>query len=104
MNNHGRIGLRSSKDNWFTCVDTAVLMDGMLSTSAKQVFFILCAIAGFGSRSCSPANNEVAQAAFTSEERLLRMYEELEDRGVIIRDGKTIYIIGHNAPCYEEDS
>lgn len=112
MNNQGKIGLRSSRDNWFTCVDTVVLMDKELSQTAKLVFMVLCAIAGFGSRSCSPSNEEVADVADVSVRTVIRAYRELEARGVITResrfdDGQQVssctFIIGHNAPCYGEE-
>ena len=96
-------GLRYSRDNWFTCIDTAVLTDKYLSTSAKQVFFVLCMIAGFGHRSCSPSDDQVADITCNSLDRLQHFYEELEERGVIIREGKTIHLVGHNASCYDEE-
>ena len=113
MSNKGVTGLRYSRDNWFTCVDTVVLMDKELSQTAKLVFMVLCAIAGFGSRSCSPSNEDVADVADVSISTLRRAYKELEARGVIERearfeDGQQIssctFIIGHNAPCYGEEN
>ena len=104
MSNNPKVsGLRNSRDNWFTCVDTAVITDKYLSLSAKNVFFALCVIAGFGYRSCSPSDEEVAEITCESLQRLHVFYEELEDRGVIVRDGEVIHIIGHNAPCYREE-
>ncbi len=103
MSNKGITGLRYSRDNWFTCIDKAVLTDKYLSTSAKQVFFTLCMIAGFGYRSCSPSDEEVVGITCNSVERLHHFYDELEDRGLIVREGETIHLIGHNAPCYDEE-
>ena len=104
MSNKSITGLRYSRDNWFTCIDTAVLTDKFLSTSAKQVFYVLCMLAGFGSRSCSPTAEQVADITCNTLQKLHLYYEELQDRGVIAIEEGTIYIIGHNAPCYEEDA
>ena len=103
MNSQTITGLRSSKDNWFTCVDIEVLSDGTLSLEAKLVFTILCMIAGFGYRSCEPSDEEVADLAGVSVRTLYRAYYELENRGVISRNEWTVSLIGHNAPCYSEE-
>ena len=96
-------GLRYSSDNWFTCVDTVVLVDCELSHTAKCIFAVLCMIAGFGHRSCSPSDDYVSVTARVPVSTVLNAYQELEARGVIVRDGKVIYLIGHNAPCYREE-
>lgn len=98
-------GLRSSKDNWFTCVDTEVLKDEVLSPEAKLVFCVLCMMAGFGYRSCASDDDEVADLAGLSIRTLYRVYDELEGRGVISRTRTDwhIQLIGHNAPCYSEE-
>ncbi len=112
MSNHGKIGLRSSRDNWFTCVDTVVLMDKELSPIAKYVFTVLCMLAGFGSRSCSPSNEELAGITGLSKRTVIYSVKELEARGVIEREARfddsqqvssRTFIIGHNAPCYGEE-
>lgn len=103
MNKQTITGLRCSKDNWFTCVDTEVLRDIALSLEAKLVFAILCSIAGFGCRSCRPNDWEVAASADVSVLMVQRAYEELEARGVIIFEGEVIRLIGHNALCYREE-
>ena len=103
MSNQKVTGLRYSKDNWFTCIDTVVLTDKYLSTNAKNVFFVLCMLAGFGYRSCSPTNEEVAEITCNSVNKVLWLYKELEDRGLIVREENTIHLIGHNAPCYSEE-
>lgn len=98
-------GLRYSSDNWFTCVDKAVLLDDKLSLSAKFIFAVLCMMAGFGHRSFSAADFFVADMASVPVSAVLEAYQKLEARGVIAREGEVIYLIGHNAPCYsEEDS
>ncbi len=99
----GITGLRYSRDNWFTCVDTAVLADKELSQSAKIIFAVLCMLAGFGHRSCEPDDETVPDITGISADTLRSAYQELEDRGVIARDGKVIYLIGHNASCYSEE-
>ena len=96
-------GLRYSRDNWFTCVDTAVLADKELSQSAKIIFAVLCMLAGFGHRSCKPDDETIPEITGISADTLRSAYQELEARGVITRNGKVIYIIGHNAPCYSEE-
>lgn len=63
MNNQEVTGLRYSSNNWFTCIDTVVMTDKELSLTAKSVFAVLCAIAGFRHRSCSPSDEEVADLA-----------------------------------------
>ena len=78
MNTPSVSGLRSSLDNWFTCVDTAVITDKHLSLSAKKVFFVLCMIAGFGYRSCSQSNRKVAEITCNSVQKLYHLYEEDE--------------------------
>ena len=103
MNKQTITGLRSSKDNWFTCVDTEVLGDTVLSPEAKLVFSLLCMISGFGCRSCTPDDKEVADMANISVRALYRAYYELEARSLICRSGKLIQLIGHNAPCYSEE-
>lgn len=96
-------GLRYSHDNWFTCVDTAVLADKELSQSAKIIFAVLCMLAGFGYRSCEPDDQTVADLAGVEVSTLRSVYEELEARGVIAREGEIIRLIGHNASCYYEE-
>lgn len=103
MHNEGIIGLRYSRDNWFTCVDTAVLTDEELSSLSKYIFTELCVLAGFGHRSCEPDDEKLADLAGVSVNTLLRMYKELEARGVIAREGEVIRLIGHNASCYSEE-
>ncbi|MBR1658128.1 MAG: hypothetical protein IJ697_06655 [Synergistaceae bacterium] len=103
MINQKVTGLRYSKDNWFTCIDTVVLTDKYLSTNAKNVFFALCMLAGFGYRSCSPSTEQVADITCNSVNKVLWLYQELENRGLIVREGDTIHLIGYNAPCYNED-
>lgn len=99
----GVTGLRYSRDNWFTCVDTAVLADKGLSQLAKIIFAVLCMLAGFGYRSCEPDDEEVANLAGVEVSTLRSMYEELGGRGVIAREGGLIQLIGHNASCYSEE-
>lgn len=96
-------GLRSSEDNWPTYVDTEVLSDETLSPEAKLVFSLLCMIAGFGHRSCTPYDEVVAEMADMSVRALYRAYYELETKGLICRSGYLIQLIGHNAPCYNEE-
>ena len=96
-------GLRHSSDNWFTCVDTVVLADKELSQPAKMIFAVLCMVAGFGHRSCEPDDENAAELASVTVDTLRSAYQELEARGVIARDGKVIYLIGHNASCYSEE-
>ena len=64
---------------------------------------MLCTIAGFGYRACSPSIQEVADMADVSVRTVQRVYRELEDRGVISREEDVIRLIGHNAPCYSEE-
>ena len=96
-------GIRYSRDNWFTCIDTVVLADKELSYTAKCVFAVLCMVAGFGHRSCSLSDEEASDVAGISIRTLHRAYRELEARGIILRYGNTIHIIGYNAPCYDEE-
>ena len=96
-------GIRYSRDNWFTCVDTVVLADKELSCTAKCILAILCMTAGFGHRSCSLSDEEAADIAGISIRTLHRAYRELEARGIIFRDDNMIHIIGYNAPCYDEE-
>ena len=103
MSNQNVTGLRSNKDNWFTCVDTEVLKDEVLSPEAKLVFSVLCMMAGFGYRSCDPADDEVADFADLSIRALYPVYYELEARGLISRTGWHIQLIGHNSPRYREE-
>lgn len=106
------IALQDCRDNWFTCIDNKVLRDRKLTFRAKYIFSVLCMIAGFGHRSCSPSNKEVADIVGVSERTIIRAYKELEARGVITREarinengqGKSItYLIGCDAPCYSEE-
>lgn len=103
MNNKIITGLRCSKDNWFTCIDIEVLCDEYLLPSEKLIFSVLCMIAGFGYRTCSPKVEEVAEISGFSVRTVRRVYKELEARGVIVREGDVIRLIGHNAPCYSEE-
>ena len=103
MTNKTITGLRCDKDNWFTCIDIEVLSDDYLLASEKLVYAVLCVIAGFGSRTCSPKAEEVAEISGFSVRTVFRAYKELEARGVIFRDGDVIRLIGHNAPCYSEE-
>ena len=103
MNGQELTGLRYSSDNWFTCVDTVVMTDKYLSPIAKYVFAVLCAIAGFGCRSCSPSDEEVADLAGVAVRTVLRAYDELAARGVISRTESNIWLIGHHASCYGEE-
>ena len=97
-------GLRYSKDNWFTCVDTDVLMDLHLSGQEKLVFSVLCMFAGLGYREVlHPDIRLVACASDLSVSAVQRIYRDLENKGVIIRDKNMIHLIGHNAPCYGEE-
>ena len=104
-NSHQTItGLRYSRDNWFTCVDTVVMLDEELYAEAKYLFAVLCAIAGFGHRSCVPDNETIAGLMDVPEGMLKPLYDNLEARGVIMRDDEgVIHLIGHNAPCYSEE-
>lgn len=103
MMNETKAGLRCSKDNWFTCVDIEVLGDDYLLASEKLIYAVLCVTAGFGSRTCSPEVEEVAEISGYSARTVRRAYKELEARGVIAREGEAIRLIGHNAPCYSEE-
>lgn len=96
-------GLRCSKDNWFTCIDTAVLSDEYLLPSEKLVYSVLCMIAGFGHRTCSPSIEEVADITGYSVRTVHRAYKELDARGIIAQEGEVIRLIGHNAQCYGEE-
>ena len=96
-------GLRYDRDNWFTCIDIAVMCDEYLLPSEKLIFSVLCMIAGFGYRTCSPSIEEVADISGFSARTVRRVYKELEARGVIEREGEAIRLIGHNAPCYSEE-
>lgn len=93
-------GLRYSKDNWFTCIDTVVLTDTELSVKARCVYAVLCAMAGFGNRSCEDTAMVAANLAGLSVQVVQQAYRELESRGVISRDAEGISLIGHNALCY----
>lgn len=98
------IGLRYSRDNWFTCVDTAVLADKNISPIAKCVFAVLCMSAGFGHRSLTPNDEEIAELSGISLQTLHKAYRELESRSLIFPYDGRIIINGHNAACYcEED-
>lgn len=96
---------RDRSDFWFTCVDSNVIRDEELSITAKYIFSVLCMLAGFGHRSCSPSNETVAEAAGISISTLRRGYKELEARGAIIRepgfspDGQQISCITHLVGC-----
>ena len=103
MSNQAITELRYSRDNWFTCVDTAVLADKELSHTAKCIFAVLCMLAGFGHRSCSPSDEYISVTARVPVSTVLEAYQELEARGVIASEGNVIYIIGHNASCYREE-
>ena len=104
MSNKKITGLRYSRDNWFTCVDTAVLADKNISLTAKCVFTVLCMSAGFGRRSLIPNDEEVAELAGISVRTLRNAYRELESQSLIFPYDGRIIINGHNAACYcEED-
>lgn len=103
MTDKTKAGLRCSKDNWFTCIDIEVLGDDYLLASEKLIYVVLCVTAGFGSRTCSPEVEEVAEISGYSARTVRRAYKELEARGVIAREGEEIRLIGHNAPCYSEE-
>ena len=77
---------RDSGDFWFTCVDSDVIANKELSLMAKYIFSVLCMIAGFGHRSCSPSNKKIAQIAGFSESTIANAIEELEAKGAIIRE------------------
>ena len=77
---------RDRTDFWFTCVDSDVIANKELSLMAKYIFSVLCMIAGFGHRSCSPSNQEIANIAGFSESTITRAIEELEAKGAIIRE------------------
>lgn len=96
-------GLRYSNDNWFTCVDTAVLADKEISPTAKCVFAVLCMSAGFGHRSLNPNDEEIAELSGISVRTLHRAYRELESRSLIFPYDGRIIINGHNAACYCEE-
>ena len=104
-NNQCITGIRYSRDNWFTCVDIDVCVDEILSQMAKSVYAILCDIAGFGHRSCTPDDHEVAYLSNISTYALIEAYKELKARVVISRDCKehSSCLIGHNAHCYNEE-
>lgn len=103
MNNTKVIGLRSSRDNWFTCVDTEVISDTELAPEARFLFAVLCMTAGFGERTCSISDEELSELTGHPVDFLPIIYRDLEARGVIIRDGHNFTLIGHNAPCYSEE-
>lgn len=106
----------SAKDKneyWFAKVDVAVIRDKSLSQNAKWIFTVLCTFADKDTRGCWPSNKAVAEAADVSERTVRRAYKELEARGLITREsrfntsGQTSsysLIVGHNAPCYGEDT
>lgn len=101
MSNQSMIITRSVRDNWETCVDTVVLKDEKLSITARGVFALLCVIAGWGHRSCSPSLQEVAKLAGLSESTTASTLKRLEARGVIEYEDEVIYLIGSDAACYE---
>ncbi len=103
MTNKKTAGLRCSKDNWFACIDIEVLGDDYLLASEKLVYAVLCVIAGFGSRTCTAEVDEVAEISGFSARTVRRAYKELEARGIIVREGEVIHLIGHNATCYSEE-
>lgn len=103
MTNQTITGLRYRKDNWFACIDIDVLCDDYLLPSEKLIYSVLCMIAGFGYRTCSPKAEEVAEISGFSVRTVFRAYKELEARGVIFREGDAIRLIGYNAPCYGEE-
>ena len=101
-----------SKDFWYASVDINVIRDKKLSQTAKFIFTVLCTFAGLKGRGCWPSNKVLADIADVSERTVIRAYKELEERGVISRSARfkdkaqiTSYtqIIGHNAPCYEDE-
>ena len=100
---------RDRTDFWFTCVDSDVIGDKGLSSVAKYIFTVLCMIAGFGHRSCSPSNQELAEIAGFSERTIMRAIKELEARGAIIReprfssDGQQISCITHLVGCSSKE-
>lgn len=112
MNTNDTETMRSKGDFWFPCVDIDVIRDKKLSQTAKFIFTVLCTFAGWNSRGCWPSNKVLAEIADVSERTVIRAYKELEERGVISRSARfkdkaqtTSYtqIIGHNAPCYEDE-
>ena len=96
---------RNKNDFWFTCVDSDVIANQELSLMARYIFSVLCMIAGFGHRSCSPSNQEIAKIAGFSERTITRAIKELEAKGAIIRegrfskDGQQISCITHLVGC-----
>lgn len=79
-----------------------MLLDDKLSKRAKAVFVVLCERAGLGSRICDDDPESIADVLGIRPSIVTRALDELEDRGVIERFGdKYIWLIGHNAPCYE---
>ncbi|MBQ7544898.1 MAG: helix-turn-helix domain-containing protein [Synergistaceae bacterium] len=100
---------RNRTDFWFTCVDSEVIGNKELSLMARYIFSVLCMIAGFGHRSCSPSNQEIAQISGFSERTVIRACKELEARGAIIRetrfseDGKQVSCITHLVGCPSEE-
>ncbi|MBQ7155497.1 MAG: helix-turn-helix domain-containing protein [Synergistaceae bacterium] len=100
---------RDRSDFWFTCVDSDVIGDEELSITAKYIFSVLCMLAGFGHRSCSPSNETLATAARVSASTVKRAIKELEARGAIIRepgfspDGQQISCITHLIGCPSEE-
>lgn len=103
MTNQTITGLRCSRDNWFACIDIEVMCDEHFLPSEKLIFSVLCILVGFGYRTCSASIEEVAEISGFSVRTVRRAYKELEARGVIVRDGEAIRLIGHNAPCYSEE-
>ncbi len=101
---------QQSKDFWWICVDFDVVMDTVLSSTARFVFTVLCRFASIQNRSCWPSNATVAGITGYSTRTVMRAYEELESRGMIARvtrvekgKGKTsslTKLIGHHAECY----
>ena len=102
MSNKKITGLRYSRDNWFTCVDTAVLADKNVSPIAKCVFAVLCMSAGFGHRSLTPNNEEIAELSGISLQTLYKAYCELASQSLIFPYDGRIIINGYNAACYCE--
>ena len=93
-------GVRYSRDYWFVCVDTVVLLDEELSRTEKMVFTVLCEQAGLGSRLCKDDVEPVADILGIPVKVVRKSVSKLEAKGIIERFEGYIYLVGHNAPCY----
>lgn len=101
---------RSSKANWFACIDFTVLDDERLSPIEKVVFCLLCRFTNWQNRECYPSIKIIAKKANCSERSVVNALKKLIELGLIERrerfnNGRqttSLYkIIGFEAPCYE---